>query len=54
MRYYRELSDEVKQKISQSLKGRGKSDTHKEAISQGLKNYWKQIPNKPIDKDKVE
>lgn len=52
-RQYRELNPETKAKISQSLKGRGKSDTHKEAISQGLKAYWNTIPNKPSDGNKV-
>lgn len=46
-RKYRQMSDETKQKISQSLKGRGKSMTHKENISNGLRGYWKQIPNRP-------
>lgn len=46
-RQYRELSDETKAKISQSMKGRSKSFTHKEAISNSLKSYWKTIPNKP-------
>lgn len=46
-RQYRELSDATKQKISFRLKGRSKSDTHKEAISNGMKEYWKTIPNKP-------
>ncbi len=35
------------------MRGRSKSLTHKENISQGLKNYWKDIPNKPIEKNKV-
>ena len=48
-RQYREMDDITKMKISQTLKGRGKSSTHKENISAGLKNYWKQIPNKPMD-----
>ena len=48
-RQYREMDDITKMKISQTLKGRGKSSTHKENISAGLKNYWKQIPNKPTD-----
>lgn len=48
-RQYRELDDVVKQKISQSMKGRSKSESHKEHISNGLKQYWKQIPNKPFD-----
>lgn len=48
-RRWRELSDETKQKISQTLRGRGKSSTHRDNISAGLKHYWKQIPNKPTD-----
>ena len=46
-RQYRELSDETRAKISQSMKGKSKSFTHKEAISNGLKSYWKNIPHKP-------
>lgn len=48
-RQYRELSDETKQKISMSMKGRSKSFTHKENISQGMRNYWSQIPNRPFE-----
>lgn len=48
-RQYRQMDDATKQKISQSLKGRGKSSTHKENISAGLKNYWQSVPNKPTD-----
>ncbi len=46
-RKYRELDPETKQKISQAMKGRSKTISHKEAISNGLKSYWKTIPNKP-------
>lgn len=46
-RRYRELSDMTKMKISQKLRGRSKSETHKEAISNGLKAYWRGVPNKP-------
>lgn len=46
-RQFRELSDETKSKISMAMKGKSKSFTHKENISNGLKNYWKTIPNKP-------
>lgn len=46
-RQYRQLSDTTKQKISQSLRGRTKSATHAQSISTGLKNYWKQVPDKP-------
>ncbi len=45
-RLYRQMSDETKAKISQSLKGRSKSMIHKEKISNGLINYWKNIPNR--------
>ena len=50
MRQYRELSDMTKQKISQAMKGKTKSTTHKEAISNSLKDYWKTVPNKPAQK----
>lgn len=46
-RQYRELSDMTKLKISQSMKGRSKSDTHREAISNGLKAYWQGVPSRP-------
>ena len=52
-RQYRELSDETKAKISQSMKCKSKSITHKEAISNGLKDYLKTIPNKPTSNNKV-
>lgn len=50
-RQYRELNPETKEKISQSMRGRGKTVSHKGAISNGLKSYWKNIPHKPIEKD---
>ena len=48
-RQFRQLSDETKAKISAKLKNRTKSFSHKENISNGLRNYWKTIPNKPIE-----
>ena len=53
-RQYRELNTATKGKISQSLKGRSKTASHKEAISNALKAYWKTIPNMPSDANKVE
>ena len=50
-RQYRQLSDETKMKISQSLKGKSKSLSHVENIKNGLKNYWKGVPNKPKEND---
>ena len=48
-RQYRQMDDTTKMKISQALRGRGKSSTHKENISNGLKHYWQSVPNKPTD-----
>lgn len=48
-RQYRELSDETKQKISNSSRNRPKSDQHKQHISQGMRDYWQNVPNRPDD-----
>ena len=48
-RQYRELSDETKQKISNSSRNRPKSDQHKQHISRGMKDYWQNVPNRPSD-----
>ena len=48
-RQFRQLNDDTKQRISQSLKGRGLSDSHKQAISDGMRAYWATIPNKSND-----
>ena len=47
MRKYRELNADTKLRISQALKGRGLTDNHKQAISDGMRAYWSTIPNKP-------
>ena len=39
MRKYRELNADTKQRISQALKGRGLTDNHKQAISDGMRAY---------------
>ena len=46
-RQFRELSDETKEKISNSTRGRAKSAQHKQNISKGMIKYWETIPNKP-------
>ena len=48
-RQYRQLDDETKQKISNSSRNRPKSDQHKLRISQGMKDYWHNVPNRPDD-----
>ena len=45
----RHQSEEAKRKISQSLRGKGKSDTHRERISGSLKDYWLSDENFPDD-----
>lgn len=45
----REMSDATKQKISQKLKGRMKTPSHCQAISNGLKAMWDSIPKKEDD-----
>ena len=49
MRIYRQLNADTKQRISQGLKNRTLSDSHKQAISDGMKAYWAGIPNKPTE-----
>lgn len=51
MRKYRQLDDATKSRISQKLRGRSMSDSHKEAISNSMKAYWSTIPNKPLEKN---
>ena len=48
-RQYRDLCDDTKMRISQSLKGRSHSETHKQAISDAMRQYWATIPYRPSD-----
>ena len=43
-RIFRNLRDDTRMRISQSLKGRSHSETHKQAISDAMKAYWSTIP----------
>jgi hypothetical protein len=43
-REFRNLRDDTKMRIAQSLKGRSFSDSHKQAISNAMKEYWSTIP----------
>ena len=43
-REFRNLRDDTKMRIAQSLKGRTFSDSHKQAISNAMKEYWSTIP----------
>ena len=54
-RQFRELSDETKDKISKSSKGKRKSYSHRQHLSQALQDYWKTVPsNKSIDNNSVK
>jgi hypothetical protein len=43
-REFRDLRDDTKMRISQSLRGRSHSETHRQAISDAMKAYWSTIP----------
>ena len=51
MRIFRQMDDATRLRISQRLRGRSMSETHKQAISNGMKAYWSTIPNKPTDEN---
>ena len=46
-RQYRQLSDETKNKISNSIKNKPKTETHKRHIQQAMLRYWSTVLNKP-------
>jgi hypothetical protein len=51
-RQFRDLRDDTKMRISQSLKGRLHSETHKQAISDAMKAYWSTIPYRDEENNK--
>lgn len=48
-RQYRNLRDDTKKRIAQSLRGRTFSDSHKQAISDAMRQYWATIPYRPSE-----
>lgn len=48
-RQFREMSPETKAKISQSMKNKSKSLSHRENISNGMREYWKNVPSSPTN-----
>ena len=50
-RQYRELTARTKERISHSSKGKPKSETHKQHISQALKDYWRNVPSRQQSED---
>ena len=53
-RQYRNLRDDTKQRISQKLRGRSFSDSHKRAISDSMKVYWATIPYRNDENNESE
>lgn len=53
-RQFRELDTldpTIRQKISQSMKGRAKTEQHKQHLSQSMKKYWATIPSQSSQKN---
>ena len=50
-RIYREMDDTTKMRISQRLKNRTLSDSHKQAIADSMRKYWETVPSKPQEKN---
>ena len=48
-RLYRNLEDDTKKRIAQSLRGSTFSDSHKQAISDAMRQYWATIPYRPSE-----
>ena len=48
-RQFRELDDSTKQKISKASKGKTKSMSHREHLSNALKKYWDSVPSRSKD-----
>ena len=46
-RQYRQLSDETKNKISNSNRNKPKTEIQKQRIRQAMIQYWKTVPDKP-------
>ncbi len=53
-RQYRDLTDATKLRISQKLKGRSMSDSHRQAISDSMKAYWSTIPYMSTENNESE
>lgn len=45
----RKLSEETKQKISMALKGKPKSEQHRQSLSAALVKYWATIPEEEYE-----
>lgn len=46
-RQWRDFPEDAKRKVSDALKNRPKTDAHKQAISNSMRDYWKGVESKP-------
>lgn len=53
-RLYRNLRNDTKMRISQKLRDRSFSNSHKQAISDAMKAYWATIPYRPTENNESE
>ena len=52
-RLYRNLEDDTKKRIAQSLRGCTFSDSHKQAVSDAMRQYWATIPYRPSKNNEI-
>ena len=52
-REFRNLREDTKMRIAQSLKGRSFSDSHKQAISDAMRQYWATIPYRDEENNEI-
>ena len=45
-RKYRELRDDVKEKIRKATTGKSKTISHRQHLSKSLKKYWQSVPSR--------
>ena len=46
IRKYRELRDDVKEKIRKATTGKSKTISHRQHLSKSLKKYWQSVPSR--------
>ena len=50
-RLFRELTDEVKRKISKSARNKPKTLAHRRLLAESMRRYWRTVPHRPDNND---